>query len=80
MLKRVTKDVAKRLAEVKAWYKTQKIAVQNSFKRFSGNRNTPAYPKFYEKMEKIFAKYLKDSHALRLRWARYEINDTQYHH
>lgn len=80
MLKRVTKDVAKRLAEVKAWYKTQKIAVQNSLDRYRGNRKTPAYPRFYEKMEKIHAKYLKDSHALRLRWARYEINDVQLQH
>ena len=51
MLRKVTKDVAKRLAEVKAWYETAKKTVQNTINGYRKQRKLVYYPSLYKKLE-----------------------------
>ena len=114
-LQKVTKNVAKRLAQVKAWYRNQKIHQRNYVKGhmwynkssteiykedaahwrilFSRKRLSKASLLNNLRRHKIALKnlrahylkhetwrwnHVKEEHALRLRWARYEITDAAF--
>ena len=111
-LQRASKNVAKRLAEVEAWYKGQMAYLQNvinghkrevnfrievrkeekthwkillSRKRMTkasylihvqnGRKHIQNLRAYYKKHEEWRLNFIKEEHALRLRWARYEITD-----